>query len=216
MSDPRINRILERLEELERKIAQMVVRGKISEVDPDNAVARVEYGPKGAKQFTGWLPWKPIRTARAVTWWCPEVGEGVTVISDGDLTLGEILPGSYQNSHPAPSKDPDEYLVHFGDGSKISHNRNSHKLEVVNVGDVNITTQQNITVTSTGTATVDAGADVAVKCKGKATVNAGGEIVANGSKVKINGGKGVVTGDCICQFTGKPHSDISSQVTAGK
>ncbi|WDE69791.1 baseplate assembly protein V [Vibrio phage VPHZ6] len=216
MSDPRIASILQRLEELERKIAQMVVRGKIAEVNPDNALARVEYGPKGAKQLTGWLPWKPIRTARAVTWWCPEVGEGVTVLSEGDLALGEIVPGSYQNDYPAPSKDPNEYLVLFGDGSKVSHNRETHLLDVVNVGDVNITTHQNITVTSSGTATVDAGADVAVKCKGKATVNAGGEIIANGSKIKLNGGKGVVTGDCICQFTGKPHSDISSQVTAGK
>ncbi|MBO0211854.1 phage baseplate assembly protein V, partial [Vibrio sp. Vb0877] len=76
----------------------------------------------------------------------PEIGEGVTVVSDGDLSLGEILPGRYQNDFPAPSEDPHEVLIHFGDGSKVSHHRGTHKLEVVNVGDVNITTQQNITV----------------------------------------------------------------------
>lgn len=188
-----------RIEELERRVGQMVIRGKIAEVDPAKHVARVAYGPKG-KQLTGWLQWKPMRTGKAITWWCPEVGEGVTVISEGDLALGEILPGSYHAEFPAPSDNPDEYLVHFGDGSKVSHNHSTHKLEVVNVGDVNITTQQNITVTSTGTA----------------TVNAGGEIIANGSKVKLNKGSGVVTGECICHFTGKPHGDISSQVTAGK
>lgn len=204
-----------RIEELERRVGQMVIRGKIAEVDPAKHVARVAYGPKG-KQLTGWLQWKPMRTGKAITWWCPEVGEGVTVISEGDLALGEILPGSYHAEFPAPSDNPDEYLVHFGDGSKVSHNRSTHKLEVVNVGDVNITTQQNITVTSTGTATVDAGEDVNVKCKGQATVNAGGEIIANGRKVKLNKGTGVVTGECICHFTGKPHGDISSQVTAGK
>jgi hypothetical protein len=34
--------------------------------------------------------------------------------------------------------------------------------------------------------------------------------------IAMNGGKGVVQGDCICAFTGKPHSDISTTVTAGK
>lgn len=34
--------------------------------------------------------------------------------------------------------------------------------------------------------------------------------------ITMNGGKGVVQGDCICQFTGLPHSDISSTVKAGK
>lgn len=34
--------------------------------------------------------------------------------------------------------------------------------------------------------------------------------------ITLNQGKGVVQGDCICAFTGKPHSDLSATVTAGK
>ncbi|MBF4257514.1 hypothetical protein EAY27_13195 [Vibrio anguillarum] len=34
--------------------------------------------------------------------------------------------------------------------------------------------------------------------------------------ITMNGGKGVVQGDCICQFTGLPHSDVSATVKAGK
>lgn len=34
--------------------------------------------------------------------------------------------------------------------------------------------------------------------------------------ITMNGGKGVVQGDCICVYTGKPHSDLSSTVKAGK
>ncbi|MBO0161519.1 hypothetical protein J0692_04665 [Vibrio alginolyticus] len=34
--------------------------------------------------------------------------------------------------------------------------------------------------------------------------------------ITMNGGKGIVQGDCICAFTGKPHSDLSSTVKAGK
>ncbi|MDN4696283.1 hypothetical protein QYZ44_21395 [Vibrio parahaemolyticus] len=34
--------------------------------------------------------------------------------------------------------------------------------------------------------------------------------------ITMNGGKGVVQGDCICAFTGAPHSDLSTTVKAGK
>ena len=38
----------------------------------------------------------------------------------------------------------------------------------------------------------------------------------DGKSVHLNKGKGVVQGDCLCSFTGKPHSDFSMTVTAGK
>lgn len=38
----------------------------------------------------------------------------------------------------------------------------------------------------------------------------------DGESVHLNKGKGVVQGDCLCAFTGKPHSDLSTTVTAGK
>lgn len=196
MNDP-IKELYQRVEELERRLGQMVVRGKICAVDVQKAVAKVEYGDK---QTTAWLTWKPIRSGKAIVWWVPEVGEGVTVISEGDLSLGEIYPGSYHKDFKAPSNDPDLFLVQFGDGSQVSHHRGSHKLEVINIGDVDIITRQNINVT----------------CSGEARVNAEGNIIANGSQIKLNSGTGVVTGECVCHFTGLPHGDISSQVTAGK
>jgi phage baseplate assembly protein V len=138
--------VLQRLEELERRVAQMVVRGTIAEVDPVNVVARVQYGPG---MTTGWLPWKPIRTGKAIVWWCPEVGEGATVISEGDLALGEILPGSYHKDFVAPSSDPDLFLVQYGDGGSVSYDRKAHlhrldlpaggRAEVVAPGGVKIT-----------------------------------------------------------------------------
>lgn len=115
--------LLARLEELERRMAQMVVRGKIVEVDAAQHAARVEYGPN---MTTGWLQWKPVRSGKAIVWWVPEVGEGVTVISEGDLALGEILPGSYHKDFAAPSTDPDVFLVQYGDGSRMAYDRKAH------------------------------------------------------------------------------------------
>jgi phage baseplate assembly protein V len=178
-----------RLEDLERRVKQMVVRGVIAEVDTDKALARVSYGNQ---QITAWLPWKPIRTGKAIVWWAPEVGEGVTVISDGELVNGEILPGSYYKDFAAPSTDENLFLIEFGDGSKVAHNRETHKLDVVNVGDVELTTKQNLTVNCTGTAKV------------------------NAKSIHHNGGSAVVTTAHICHYTGNPHGDGSSTVTAGK
>ena len=125
MDNQLLQDVLSRLEALERRSHQTVVRGTISEVDPEKAVAKVKWGPE---QFTGWLPWKPARTAGAIVWWCPEVGEGVTVISDGDLVRGEILPGSYTATHPAPETNPKVFMVQFGDGAVITYDRENHQL----------------------------------------------------------------------------------------
>lgn len=46
--------------------------------------------------------------------------------------------------------------------------------------------------------------------KGKVIIN------SEAKDISFNGGSGVVTGDCICAYTGNKHSDFSSQVKAGK
>ncbi len=117
--------IQQRLEALERALAQMVVRGKVERVDYTTRRAKVRYS---ADQVTGWLPFKPLRAGKAIMWWPIEVGEAVTVISPGDLTLGEIFPGSYQNDFPAPSADPDLFLLQFSDDAFLSYQRKDKTL----------------------------------------------------------------------------------------
>lgn len=55
-----------------------------------------------------------------------------------------------------------------------------------------------------------------VDVKGEVNVQATGDIIADAKQIKLNGGTGVVTGECICAFTGNVHSDISVKVIAGK
>lgn len=56
--------------------------------------------------------------------------------------------------------------------------------------------------------TIEAVGDVALSATGTVTVDA--------SKIHHNGGQGVVTQGHICHFTGNPHGDGSSTVTAGE
>ncbi|MBU2708826.1 phage baseplate assembly protein V [Zooshikella marina] len=144
-----VDDILQRLEVLERRLAQVVVRGRIVAVDPHKALAKVEYGAEGQQQVTGWLPWKPSRTGKTVSWSCPNVGEGVTVISEGDLGLGEILLGSYYDRFPAPSTNPDVHLTQYADNATEQYNQANHayQLHLPSNGTVNIVAKGGVTIT---------------------------------------------------------------------
>lgn len=200
--------ILQRLEALERQMAQIVVRGKVVEVDYQLQRAKVQYGQE---QITGWLPWKPIRAGKAIIWWPLEVGEAVTVISPGDLTLGEIMPASYSQANSAPSDNPDLCIVQFGDGSEIRHDRSTGDYTATYKGNAVINVEKETTVNSKGKATINSqDADVEVNAKGKVAIN------SDGKDIQLNGGAGVVTGAHICAYTGSPHSDCSAEVKAAK
>ncbi len=167
----------ERVSELERKLEEVFIRGVILESNSIERWVVVSYGTEESPMQTGKLPVKPIRSGKAIVWWFPEVGEAVTVISPGDLRFGEVFPGSYYSERPAPSDDPDLFLVEFGDGSKVSHHRGTHKLELINMGDVEATIQGNVTGLVKGdvTATVEGSVtglvkgDVAVTVEGNLT-----------------------------------------------
>ncbi|ENN2394439.1 phage baseplate assembly protein V [Vibrio alginolyticus] len=162
----------ERVSELERKLEEVFIRGVILESNSIERWVVVSYGTEESPMQTGKLPVKPIRSGKAIVWWFPEVGEAVTVISPGDLRFGEVFPGSYYSEFPAPSDDPDLFLVEFGDGSKVSHHRGTHKLELINMGDVEATIEGNVTGLVKGdvTATVEGSVTGLVKGNVEATV----------------------------------------------
>lgn len=140
----------ERVSELERKLEEMVVRGVISVSNPEQRWVIVSYGTQERPMTTGKLPIKPIRSGKAIVWWFPEVGEAVTVISPGDLRLGEVYPGSYYDQRPSPSDDPDLFLIEFGDGSKVSHHRGTHQLTIINEGDADVLIKGDVTAVVEG------------------------------------------------------------------
>lgn len=152
-----IQDILKRLEEIERRQAQMVVDGKVFEVDHDKHQVKVCYGnPDSEKPLTtGWLKWDGIRAGKAKVWWPLEVGEAVTVLSPGDLSQGRIIATHYQADFPAQSNDPDLVQVNFDDESILSYHRAKKefklllpagaKTQIVTDGGLDITGSTKIT-----------------------------------------------------------------------
>lgn len=66
----------------------------------------------------------------------------------------------------------------------------------------------------------DEGDKIHLKRNKEISISSGGKVVVNAANlIEFNTGttpKGVVTGDCICHFTGSPHGDLSAKVTASK
>ena len=111
---------LQRIAELERRLANVVRVGVIASVDL--AAARVTVTLSG--NTTAKLPWLAPR-ARGVRVWCPpQVGEQVVVISpSGELTQGFVIPALFQSNYPAPSASADETKIVFEDGATVTHNK---------------------------------------------------------------------------------------------
>ncbi len=182
------------ISDMQRRLANMIRRGKVHSVDFSQTPPRVcvEYA-EGA--VTGWLPFTGSRqsVASKSTWEPLAIGEGVVIFSEsGELALGVVMPSVPDATNFPPSVSPNEHVTKYEDGTLIKYDRAAHKL------------------------TVDVVGDVLLKASGGVGVEAGGDVTVSGSKIKLNNGSGAVTGDCMCAFTGKPHADISSVVLIGK
>lgn len=133
------------LTELTRKLANLLRVGTIELVDAREARAKVRCGDI----VTTWLPWFSRRAGNDREWWAPEKGEQVLLISpDGEMSQGLILPGLYQNAHPAPSQSQDVFYREFSDGATIEYDRAAHVLKTNIPGDVHITAKGTISATA--------------------------------------------------------------------
>ena len=205
------------LVEIARRLENIIRNGTIAEVDYQSARVRVKYDEdeSGNDILTDWLPWLTTRAGNDRTWWAPELGEQVLILSpSGNLALGTVLPAINQTAHPAPESDPNKHRTVYEDGSFVEYDRNAHKLTVtVNGGDAVLNTTGNLDAAVGGDALVNAGGNAEVDAQGHAKVTA--------NKIDLDGAggggvKGAVQGDCTCAFTGAPHPQVSATVKASK
>jgi phage baseplate assembly protein V len=111
--------------ELSRRLANLVMLGKVAEVDHEAARVKVKVGDL----VTAWRPWLALRAGGNSNWHPPEIDEQVVLLSvNGDPAQAVVLVGLYQDAHPAPSSEPDIHLTQYADGAQISYDRTQHKL----------------------------------------------------------------------------------------
>ena len=114
--------------ELLRRLENAVRLGTIAQV---RHAAPARCRVKTGENTTDWLPWMTQRAGKDRTWWAPEVGEQVLVLSPGgNMGSGVVLPGIYSDSHPQPDDDPDVSCVKFEDGASMEYNRATGELTI--------------------------------------------------------------------------------------
>ena len=123
-----MNDILQRITELERRLANAIIIGAITDVDYDNALVQVTAGDL----VTGWLPWITRRASGDIDYWAPEVGEQVLVMSpNGDPALGVVLPALYRDLSRAPEQRPTVHRRTYANGAVIEYDRETNHLKAI-------------------------------------------------------------------------------------
>lgn len=97
--------------ENDRRIANGLMLGKVTAINPASARARVAFGDLGSPE----LPVGQLRAGALSFWWMPSVGEQVLVgCPSGDVAQGIILCSVFAGN--APSRDPKVPLIDLAGG----------------------------------------------------------------------------------------------------
>lgn len=190
-----------RIAELERQISNVLRYGTICEADYPKARVRVKCGDN----ITGWLPWFTTRASNDVSWWAPEVGEQVMLLSpSGDLAQAAVLPSIFQNAYPACADRPTIERRVYEDGAVIEYDREAHLLHAYVPGDAFLEVDHNVTVVAGNdiSATAEAGNINFTAKQGQITV------LANSDKINVIAEKADINmtateGKIICKAKGE-------------
>ncbi len=114
--------LYQRLSDVERRLNNFIIPGKITEIDAENALVKVEYAKDndGEPVITNWLQWA-ARNGDFAEWMPPSVGESVRMHSpSGELGQHSLVtPGSWSDANPAPHNKASEYKLVQNGGKLI-------------------------------------------------------------------------------------------------
>lgn len=189
-----------------RRFRTLAFFGVLAEIDNTTHPprARVKSGSEDDFIHSDFLPlptamgnnfraWSPARTGTQCFVICP----------NGEINSAAIVALYHSDDLAQPSNNPNEDVIEFNDGTIIK--KSADELLIDTPCKIKVSAEQDIIVKTTANSEVKAGGDIKVTAGGKVTITGGG-----------GSAKGVVQGDCICPFTGAPHTMISDTVEASK
>ena len=110
-------KLLLRVAELERRVANTMRHGPVVEVDPKKQVVRLGIGEddNGQPVPGPWVPYGQIAGAMKVHT-PPSVGQNMTMFSPtGDFRQAVAMPFTWSDENGSPSEKGDEHVATFGD-----------------------------------------------------------------------------------------------------
>ena len=171
-----------RVNDLGRRLANIIRIGTIFEIDFEEAKARVKIGDLE----TDFLPWVNSNSGANNSWNPQEMDEQVIILSpSGELNKGVILPSLYKNN--ASDELPNIQSVTYKDGSKVSFDQDTGSLTLDLQGGINLDIKGSAAIKVAGSAQIEA---AKVTLKGDVDLGgSGGQPIARvGDKVEITAG----------------------------
>lgn len=111
------------IQELNRRISELVKIGVIAEANESDTLFRVRCG----NILTNWIPATAIRAGNDIDYWAPEIGEQVIVLSPaGNLSQGIIIGSLFQSKYPAPAPNKEIRRTVYKDGTIVEYDRAKH------------------------------------------------------------------------------------------
>ncbi|WP_264686486.1 phage baseplate assembly protein V [Wolbachia endosymbiont (group B) of Rhopobota naevana] len=115
------------ISELNRKLANVIRIGIVKEIDYEKVKVRVKIG----EILTDWVPWITSKAGKDRDWCPPDIDEQVVILSPlGELSLGVVLLGIYQQKYSALENKKEVSSLTFQDGTKLSYDKDKHHLEI--------------------------------------------------------------------------------------
>lgn len=144
-----------RINELERRLNNLLMVGTILEVDHGARKLRVEVG----EIRTAWLSW-PTEMGRNYRRWRPlRKGQQVVLSSpSGDLAQAVITGMLYSSALPSPSDNPDLDLVEFEDGARAQYDSTAHAF-ITETGESSVTMDRDRILLSSNGSTLELDAE---------------------------------------------------------
>lgn len=163
--------------DLFRRVRDIIRRGVVAEVQLSPPRCRVSFG---GDHKTGWLQWYTLATSERVDWSAPEVGDPVTVLSEGgNLRGGVVLTGLLVDDRGSPSSNPHEHVTAYRDGARQTYDTDTHTLTWQGVPDgvvriiaeskVEIVGNDEVTLTSENVVNINGGKVINARAQ---TINA--------------------------------------------
>ncbi|WP_375609578.1 MULTISPECIES: phage baseplate assembly protein V [unclassified Bartonella] len=196
--------------DLKRRVANMVVVGKISHVDHKNARYRVKTGGL----ISDWIPDTQARAGKTRSYEGRDVGEQVIVVSSsGDLSQGMIVGSIHTDANQAADKgsihrtiypdgtsleyddEQNTYALNIKSGGKfiltisdgVSLKGDAGKLELSAPEGIQITSERDLSLKAKGGISLKAGGDISLNSNDSLSLHSGNNVSIHSSSLKHNG-----------------------------
>ncbi|PIT68557.1 phage baseplate assembly protein V [Bartonella tribocorum] len=198
------------ISDLKRRVANMVVVGKISHVDHKNARYRVKTG----NLISDWIPDTQARAGKTRSYEGRDVGEQVIVVSSsGDLSQGVIVGSIHTDANQAADKgnihktlypdgtsleyddEQNTYALNIKSGGKflltisdgVSLKGDGGKLELSAPEGIKITSERDLSLKAKGNISVKAEGNISLHSQGGISLHSSNEVSINSRELKHNG-----------------------------